>query len=52
MFLVEQCVEQMRGTFECSTHCFGFSVAEVAHAGEDHGYAEAVGGGDDVRVFD
>ncbi len=28
------------------------SVAEVADTGEDHGDAEAVGGGDDVRVFD
>ncbi len=28
------------------------SVAEVADAGEDDGDAEAVGGGDDVGVFD
>ena len=30
----------------------GKSVAEVADAGEDHGDAEAVGGGDDLGVFD
>ena len=28
------------------------SVAEVADAGEDHGDAEVVGGGDDLRVID
>jgi hypothetical protein len=28
------------------------SVAKVTDPGEDHGDAEAIGGGDDVLVFD
>ena len=26
-------------------------MEEVAHAGEDHGEAEAIGGGDDIGIF-
>src|SRR5471032_1568726 len=32
--------------------CARISVAEVAEAGEGHGDAQAVGGGDDFWVFD